>query len=263
MKLDLHIHSNHSFDCESNIKDIVKCAEQSGLSAIAFCDHDNMSAHSIARKITKKLIIIPGMEITTRGGTHIIGLFLKEEIISRDIFEVIDEIHNQDGLVVIPHPYRPGTGLIYNREKQNIFTGDEMVKIMSTVDLIESINYRSTQDNLIDTDRFLSFHPDKPQIAGSDAHYPDEVGKARLELEHVNSNSLDDIKKALLKSPRTIRYEAFNIDTTPEVKTLVVKKAEKSFSYKTGKLLPPFIKNSIKALYKRSSKILSGVKGKG
>jgi len=153
--------------------------------------------------------------------------------VSREIFDVIEEIHRQDGLVVLPHPFRPGSGLIFNRQRQNMFSGEEMVKIMSGIDLIESINYRSTPECLIDTDRFVAFHPDKPQVAGSDAHFPDEIGKAYVELEKVNSESLDGIKEALLTSSRTIRYEAFSAEGEWESRRAIIIGDKKSLIIKT------------------------------
>lgn len=45
-----------------------------------------------------------GSEISTERG-EVIGLFLSEEIISRNFLEVIDLIKEQGGIVVLPHPF--------------------------------------------------------------------------------------------------------------------------------------------------------------
>ncbi|MFH2035652.1 MAG: PHP-associated domain-containing protein [Candidatus Zixiibacteriota bacterium] len=262
MKLDLHVHTKHSFDCDSDISHIIENAATAGLSAIAICDHDTMSACSLAEQNKHDVRIIPGMEITTRGGTHIIGLFLKEEVVSRDILEVIDEIHSQNGLVVVPHPFRPGSGLFFNREKRNLFSGEEMVQIMAGVDLIETINYRSTPEILNETDRIAASHPNKPQTAGSDAHFADEIGRAYVDLENLKSNDLADIKKALLKSPRLIRFEAFSYEDGWQTRSLTIKSRKNVGPPKIKRFVPRLIRNSFKAIFSSSGDRLSKRKSK-
>jgi predicted metal-dependent phosphoesterase TrpH len=251
MKLDLHVHTNHSFDCDSSIDEVVDRAVEVGLSAIAICDHDTMSAIGLAEKYSDRLFIIPGMEITTEGGTHLIGLFLNEEIVSRDIFDAIDEIHGQDGLVMIPHPFRAGSGLFYNRERGSIYNGEEMIRILSGVDLIESINYRSSPEDLIDCDKYMALHPDLPQAAGSDAHLPDEVGRAYVELESVKAAGEKDLKKALVSASRIIRYEAYSADESRESRILRIESQKKSLVVRAGGLIPS-IGKSFRTFYKKS-----------
>ena len=45
-----------------------------------------------------------GSEISIKRG-EVIGLFISEEIISKNFLEVIDGIKDQSGLVVLPHPF--------------------------------------------------------------------------------------------------------------------------------------------------------------
>ncbi len=253
MKIDLHVHTEHSFDCESSVEEVVQQAAKVGLDALAITDHDNMSAYGIARKITEDITIIPAMEITADGGTHIIGLFLEDKIVSRDIHDIIDEIHNQNGLVLIPHPFRPGSGLIYNKDKQNHFHGEDIRKIMSGVDLIEAVNFRCNQREILETVKFLDLCPDISHTAGSDAHFVNEIGKAYVELEDVKSNSLEDIKKALINSPRLIRFEAFSTEGKEEIVAISEDAGKKSIISKTGGIIPSSIKKSIRALYEKST----------
>ncbi len=221
MKIDLHTHTCYSFDCDTAVDKLVSAAEKAELDAIAITDHDSISGVRLAQKLSKKVIIIPGMEISTWKGTHIIGLFLKEKIESKDIFEVIDEIHKQGGLVVLPHPFRRGNGFMYAKDKHQLYSADEAREIMSRIDLVETVNLNCKSESLIDADNFFACHPDLPQSAGSDAHCVDKVGKAYVDLEDVKSNSLDDIKEALLKSSRLIRFEAYQSD--PKEKSAKVK----------------------------------------
>lgn len=260
MKLDLHLHTNHSFDGRVDVETLLKSAEEAGLDAVAITDHDTMSAVGLAGKISSRVTIIPGMEITTEGGMHLIGLFLTDEIVSRDIDEVIDEIHQQGGLVLIPHPYRPGSGLMDIREEQGKISGEQAAHILSRADLIEAFNYRCRPEKLVNTDRFLSFYPDLARTAGSDAHFAHEIGKACVDLENVKSNSLDDIKDALLYSPRLLRYEAYTEMGESEAKTAVIKGRRKSLILKTRDLIPRYVRKSIKSIYRKSVEMLQPVK---
>jgi predicted metal-dependent phosphoesterase TrpH len=236
MKIDLHTHTEHSLDCRMSIGSLIRKAEILDLYAIAITDHDSMSAIEIARDMARRIKIIPGMEKTCEEGIHLIGLFLKEKIVSKKVLDVIDEIHNQGGLVLLPHPFRPGTGLMFNNEMHHIFTGDEMAGIVAEIDLIEAVNYRCTSEAKLKTDRFLKFCPEIAQIAGSDAHFENEIGKAYVDLESVVSASFDDIKEALLHSPRTLRFEVYGEEAVREVE---ITDAEKRITSPFGELEKP------------------------
>lgn len=212
MKLDLHIHTGHSFDSKSDVVEILRAAETARLDAIAITDHDTMSACGLARRIPSPVTVIPGMEITSDQGTHIIGLFLPDEIVSRDTFDIIDEIHERGGLVMMPHPFHRGTGFLSHRFQEKIYNGSDLEKMLGSIDLIEAFTYGAEPDDIIDTGRFLAVHPDLAVTSGSDAHRIEDIGKAYVELEDFSSTEPDEIKRALLKSPRLLRYEAYSAD---------------------------------------------------
>ncbi len=262
MKIDLHTHTCYSFDCDTAVDKLVHAAEDVGLDAIAITDHDSISAVRLAQKLSDKITIIPGMEITTWKGTHIIGLFLKEKIVSKEIFEVIDEIHEQGGLAVLPHPFRRSSGFMYAKDKHQLYTADEARELLSRIDLVETVNLNCTKEALTDADSFFACHPDIPQSAGSDAHTPDVVGKAFVDLEDVNSNSLEDIKEALLKSSRMIRFEAYQADTkeksarerrTSKRKT-ILKRAMEYMQKPIGRSIGTIFRNSTKRLFGSTKK---------
>jgi len=212
MKLDLHVHTSHSFDCKSRVEDVVRTAEEAGLDAIAITDHDTLSAIELARGLARKIIVIPGIEVSSWKGIHLQGLFLTEEINSRDIFEIINEIHLQGGLVVLPHPFRHSTGLMYGRDKHQLFSGEDLKEILKQIDLVEVINYGCMPEENLEANNFFDSFPKTPQVAGSDAHEASQIGKAYVELSDVDTDDLDKIKRSLLEASRVIRYEAFDID---------------------------------------------------
>ena len=178
MILDLHIHSKCSFDSILEPKQIIKVAKKRGLDGVAITDHNTIKGGLEAKKINKSqdFLVIVGSEVNTEVG-DIIGLFLTEEIKSRNSMEVIEEIKKQGGLVVLPHPYRG--------HKLN----DELLK---RIDVIEGFNAR-TNDKDNEEAVKLAEKYNKPIIAGSDAHFASEIGLGKTII-----NSKEGITREIL-----------------------------------------------------------------
>jgi predicted metal-dependent phosphoesterase TrpH len=181
--VDLHIHSKYSYDSLIEPSTILKVARRVKLNAIAIVDHNTITGAIVARKICKEdSLVIIGSEITTNLG-DIIGLFLNEEIRSRNVFEVIDEVKSQDGLILLPHPFRT---------VKDIF---EIKEVIPLIDLIEGYNSRHP----ITFKQFSQLKMlTKPLVAGSDAHFTREIGLCRT-VVHKEINTEEDLRKALLE----------------------------------------------------------------
>lgn len=177
MILELHAHSKFSFDSIAEPYDILKAAKKIGLNGIAITDHNTIRGAVETQRINDDadFIVIIGTEIATEAG-DIIGLFVKEEIESRNSLEVIDEIHRQGGIALLPHPHK---GHRLNDE------------ILKKIDVIESFNARTCEADNRKAEE-LARQYDKPVLVGSDAHFQSEIGKCRVILKG------DDIKKEIL-----------------------------------------------------------------
>jgi predicted metal-dependent phosphoesterase TrpH len=213
-----------------------------------------MSAVGLAEKISDQIMIIPGMEINTDRGTHVIGLFLQDEICARDIFEIIDEIHRQGGLVMVPHPFRNRTGLLANKELEGLYTGDEISRILSQTDLIEIFNWGCSPEQNEKTERFLQHYPTISQTASTDAHHPDIIGRAYLELEDFNPKNLEELKKALCQRARLLRYEIYDAEAGWESRETAMPATKRNFINTAGKLLPSGLRRSFEKLSRASSR---------
>ena len=180
MELDLHIHSNYSFDSYSKIPNILKSAKKNGLGGLAITDHNTIKGGLEASRISDELLIICGSEVSTEIG-DIIGLFINEEIKSRLSLEVIDEIKDQGGLAVLAHPFKRNKNL--NAE------------IIKNIDAVEVFNARSAKTNM--AARKLAIDYGHPVTAGSDSHFCFEVGRGRIVVQ--NAFDTESIRKAILK----------------------------------------------------------------
>jgi len=92
--------------------ELVDAAVKAGLDLIAITDHDTMAN---AREVSELgeaagVSVIAGQEVTTKwpAQTHILGWFLDKPIKrSMSVADTVAAIHDQGGLVVIPHPFIP------------------------------------------------------------------------------------------------------------------------------------------------------------
>lgn len=108
---DLHVHTSYSWDANTRIEDILVRAARIGLGIVAITDHNTvegaLEARQVAQGLDSGVEVVVGEEIDTLHG-HLIGLFLSAFIPPRlTLSETIDRIHEQGGLVVVPHPGGP------------------------------------------------------------------------------------------------------------------------------------------------------------
>ncbi|MBI5680853.1 MAG: PHP domain-containing protein [Methanobacterium sp.] len=181
MEYDLHVHSKYSNDSFLDPAKIIKIAKKKSLKGVAITDHNTIKGGITALKINNDVDfdLIVGAEIRTEYG-DILGLFLNEEIKSRNFLEVVDEIKSQDGLISLAHPYRH-----YEFPE----------KIIDSVDLIEAFNARSIKSDNIKSLK-LAIKYKKAVTAGSDAHLGFEIGKGKIK---VNGEIREALKEGNVK----------------------------------------------------------------
>lgn len=162
----------------------MKIAIKRGLNGIAITDHNTIKGGLEAKKYeTKGFKIIIGSEISTERG-EITGLFLLEEVKSRDVQDVISEIKEQKGIVIMPHPF---DGL-----RHSVFHSiEEDIKF---IDCIEGFNSRCIYQKYNKKAVEFAMKHNLPIIAGSDAHFSNEIGNAGIITETEN------IREAIVKN---------------------------------------------------------------
>ena len=196
---DFHVHTHHSIDSAINPYRITNLAKRSGLKGLAITDHDTIKGGlDVLQHAGSDLHVIVGSEIRTDMG-EMIGLFLNEEVKSTDPLEVIDIVKSQDGLTILPHPFRTN---IFRRSNTTIAT-----EIAEKVDAIEVINAR-TSISSNEKAFLLAKKLNKPMIAGSDAHFHSEMGHARTLLPLCNND--EELKRAILEGRTIVEGKPYN-----------------------------------------------------
>ena len=196
IKLDLHLHTTYSKDSLIHPQDAVKIAMKKGLNGIAICDHHTLKAYQmLKRKRYKNFVLIPGVEIETHIG-EVMGLFIEEEIKTKndDFFTIVDKIRENNGLVVIPHPF---DFLRSNHLKMKLLNNDIIEKY---IDGIEILNSRIIIKSCVKKAKKFNEKYQLFETGGSDAHTPKEIGNAYTLIRDINDISLENIKQCLLKN---------------------------------------------------------------
>ena len=191
VRIDLHVHSKYSSDGVLDPKNIVKIAMKKGLRGIAITDHNTIRGGLEAKKYeTEDFKIIVGSEIMTERG-EITGLFLSEEIRSKDVQNVISGIKDQNGIIVIPHPF--------DELRHSAFHPTE--EDAEFIDCVEGFNSRCIFQKY--NERAVEFgrKHNLTIVGGSDAHFSNEIGNAGIIAE------TEDIREALIKDDITIFWK--------------------------------------------------------
>ena len=170
---DLHVHTNYSKDGESSVEEIIRAAEVAGLDAIAITDHDSIDGAKKALACNTSVLVIPGIEVTTKQG-HLLVLGVTEIIPAGLDVEVTVAIARRMGaLLILPHPYHVWRHGVARRRKAG----------MMVVDAVESFNSRYIVGSANRKAERIALKLGKPCVGGSDAHNARFVGFGRTYVD--------------------------------------------------------------------------------
>jgi hypothetical protein len=108
---DPHCHTTAS-DGMVTPQELVDAAVEAHLDLIAVTDHDTMASVKEVQLRGQELglTVVAGQEVTTKwpAQTHVMGWFLEQPIKrGMSLDDSVAAIHDQGGLVIIPHPFMP------------------------------------------------------------------------------------------------------------------------------------------------------------
>ena len=200
LKYDLHTHTNYSKCSSLKPENLLKTAKKRGLNGIAVTDHGTIKGALEAKRLNKDkdFEVIIGEEISTVQG-DVLAYYLNEQIDAVDFFDAVKKIRKQNGLVIIPHPFRTS---IRRSHKFRI----PLHKIKKYIDAVEAFNGRmlfSSENKKADE---TANKYGIAKTAGSDAHFKPEIATGYTLFD-------GDLRKALKeKSTRAygkLKFGAF------------------------------------------------------
>ncbi len=195
-RADLHIHSLAS-DGVSSVLEILDAAEERALDVIAITDHERIDAGVAAQQMAeaagRRVQVIVGEEITTRGG-HLLGLFLTERIKPWGSLKAsVARVHEQGGIAIVAHPLVPYPLCAGARAIRSLLEEQDAI---FHPDGIEAFN--PTTAGMRWTRRVPEFVAEtgRAPIGSSDAHRAADVGQAFTTFEGTTPEELREAIEA-------------------------------------------------------------------
>ena len=192
LRVDLHIHTDHSIDGRHSLERMAAAAKQAGLDAMAITDHDQCTP---LPPELEGVLLIPACEISTQVG-HITGLFLDRPVAFDTLCKdgrptgqaAVEEIHRCGGLAVAAHPFqKPGV---------------DGSRLPPGLDAVEGVNARANfkvSDANAKARQWAMDHH-LPAVGGSDSHGFQEVGNGYTEVD-CPEKALSALKEAITAGP--------------------------------------------------------------
>jgi predicted metal-dependent phosphoesterase TrpH len=174
VRVDCHLHTVASGDAVTTLDQLAERVAAHRIDVVCITDHNVTSAALEAARRGIGARVILGEEIRTPDG-DVIGLFLAERIpYVLPLAEVTGRIRAQGGLVYVPHPF--------DRERSSLGPALEGLCAGGHVDVIEVFNAKIADQELNRRAAAVAARFGLPGGAGSDAHDPDGIGAAYLEM---------------------------------------------------------------------------------
>jgi predicted metal-dependent phosphoesterase TrpH len=203
VRVDCHLHTVASGDAVTTLDQLAERVQRAGLDVVCITDPNETSAavSAVERGIGARVIV--GEEIRTSEG-DLIGLFLTERVpYVLPLAEAAGLIRSQGGLVYLPHPFDPGRSSLGQAAAGLCAAG--------LADVIEVFNAKIENQPLNQRAQRLAARFQLPGGAGSDAHDPDGIGAAYLEMPDFDGPAefLAALRQATITGdyrPHAIRY---------------------------------------------------------
>ena len=174
VRVDLHSHTMWSGDSTTTPDEVEAAVVASGLDVLCITDHNAIrGAVELAERLPCRVIV--GEELRTHAG-EIIGLFLTERIpMGIPPAEAAQVIRAQGGVVYVPHPFDP---MRRNMAEPALYE----LAGAGLLDAVEVINAKTSLRSLNERAAQFAAEFDLAAGAGSDAHVPNALGAAYVEM---------------------------------------------------------------------------------
>lgn len=173
LRIDPHVHSQASYDGHEPVELLLEHAKDIGLDGIVVTDHDTIDASVRAAERAPEygLVGIPGVEVSTADG-HVLAIGVDRcPEPDRPIAETIDAVGAMGGAAVVPHPFQRSRHGVRRRRLSRV--DPDAIEVYNSMLFT---GYRNRRANAFARRRGFA------RVAGSDAHYLPNVGRAYTEV---------------------------------------------------------------------------------
>ena len=174
VRVDLHSHTMWSGDSTTTPEELVEAVVATGIDVLCITDHNAIrGAEELWSRLPCRVVV--GEELRTHAG-EVIGLFLSERIpFGVSPREAAARIRAQGGLVYVPHPFDP--------MRRNL--AEPALCELADAGLLDAVEVLNAKTSLAHLNQRASDFAAERGIAagaGSDAHVPDAIGAAYVEM---------------------------------------------------------------------------------
>ena len=211
VRVDCHSHTMWSGDSTTTVDELLDAVTASGIDVLAITDHSTTSGALHLREVLPCRVIV-GEELRTGPG-ELLGLFLTERIpfgVSPE--EFCRRVRDQGGLVSAPHPFDPMRNALAPHVLRSLAE-------RGLLDVIEVFNAKISLQHLNAVAAAFAAEFDLPGVVGSDAHVPDALGAAYLEMpDFTDSRSfLQGLRGALVVGHHYDRHRTWTPRIVPSI----------------------------------------------
>ncbi len=177
IRVDFHSHTMWSGDCTTTPDELVESVQAAAIDVLCITDHNEVvGAQRLKDELSCRVVV--GEEVRVGQG-EIIGLFLEDRIpAGLSPVQAAQRIRDQGGLVYVPHPFDPMRNCLSPAE----------IDELNELDLLDGIEGWNAKTSLASLNRRAADYGEVHGLwvgAGSDAHVPDALGAAYLQMPDV------------------------------------------------------------------------------
>ena len=208
--VDMHNHSEYS-DTTTPISTIAKRAHKLGI-GVSLTDHNEVAGNIRMAKENRDLLVIPGLEITTKEMAHVLTYFYSHKDLQAffdkhikdsrggnpnlatkiSVTDLLDLTKNYNCVIAPAHPFAFPKRFSFISAMERGFVDKSVLKSLDAVEVICGANIRYMNNCAVDWAADLS----KATIGGSDAHSIESLGSVVTMNEGSTvSEVLNSIKK--------------------------------------------------------------------
>lgn len=178
IRVEFHSHTVYSHDGHSRFEPYMRTAQRRRLDVVCVTDHDTIEGAVRFREQAvdafPEIAVVVGEERTLANGVHVIGLFVESPLRSTELGDLVNEIHDQNGIVVAPHPYRQD-GILGR--------GEPAARVVEWgIDAVEIFNPKCRFEQNEQARRLVEMPVGV--TGGSDAHYECDLAESVVEIAY-------------------------------------------------------------------------------
>lgn len=172
IRVDFHVHTQYSADSLSSLESVIRVARRAGLDKLAITDHNTVEGAQKAHAQEPDLVIVGEEIMTTKG--EILALFVSEFVPPYlPPSKTIHRLKEQGAFIAVSHPFDP---------LRSGWSLSDLEELAPQLDALETFNAKCFSRRMNEKAAQFAIQHDLAGLAGSDAHWPVEVGRGWMEL---------------------------------------------------------------------------------